>query len=775
MFDIATLGRVSVFNIVVASSVAFVFRQLLQSQMAPDGFVADGTVSKVLTWRFFAAFASIPLTVGGVIVVNNWIGSQFNVQPMDMADQLRVIAVGIIICVPAGLGIALFMQGAPWLEPRLTPIRRYITVYLLALILLNLIFALTPAGQSTFAIEVCGAILIAIAFVFPHAILIGTLQLLANTSILLQYALWQHTDITAYVVIPMLAFATIMLMTARTSSQSRMNTLIHKTQEQGILLNTFVRNGPHYFLVEDENYKILEISEAFAQDILGTTADQAIGSDLLTLRNWDADTIRDTQIRRRIEDQQINNSDTMTHFVEIARRDGKPLQLRARVHPIHSKDGHIDRRIVFEDLTELQTLNRELRERAYIDPLTRVSNRLAFLSHYAAPRQKNYILLLVHLDSLRTINSAYSTEIGDLFLKSFARQMERTIESGDRLFRLSGETFVIVTEMTDAQQTEQNADRIHQALNAFELPFDGTTVHSDVSIGIVEFADHQNLDDVMNLCDLTIQETRKRGGSVIVNADANFIRLLDSQGAFFTLRDIEQGLNTNQFYYRMRPIVDLRAATVCAVDITLQWRRAENEHIPKSTYFPLLTEYLATPARFSKLAQMWPTFSNAASIAGDTQLYLHTGPRLGENLWIQKYFMTELQRLKGQFGVTLACPGDTFFRMKRPNVLKNLHQLRDIGAKIALDVQTLEVVSFLDIVKHPIDEIILNGTLIEDITNDHRLQEQAQIVVNLGIEKCMGDYFAPDAPACDYAGFRNTLTLPNVPSRQGKVVTFKST
>jgi len=627
------------------------------------------------------------------------------------------------------------------------------------------------------------------------------LQLLANTSILLQYALWQHTVITAYVVIPMLAFATIMLMTARTSSQSRMNTLIHKTQEQGILLNTFVRNGPHYFLVEDENYKILEISEAFAQDILGTTADQAIGSDLLTLRNWDADTIRDTQIRRRIEDQQINNSDTMTHFVEIARRDGKPLQLRARVHPIHTKDGHIHRGIVFEDLTELQTLNQELREQAYIDPLTRVSNRLAFLSHHAAPRQKNYILTLVHLDSLRTINSAYSTEIADLFLKSFARQMEKTIERDDRLFRLSGETFVIVSEMTDAKLADQNADRIHQALNAFELPFDGTTVHSDVSIGIVEFADHQNLDDVMNLCDLTIQESQKRGGSVIVNADANFIRLLDSQGAFFTLRDIEQGLNTNQFYYRMRPIVDLRAATVCGVDITLQWRRAENEHIPKSTYFPLLTEYLATPARYANLAQMWPTFSNAASIAGDTQLYLQTGARLGENLCIQEYFKTELQRLKGQFGVTLACPGDTFFsRVKRPTVLKNLHQLRDIGAKIALDVRTLEVVNFLDIVKHPIDEIILNGTLIEDITNDHRLQEriasliplfneygisliaanvntqeQAQIVVNLGIEKCMGDYFASAAPACDYAEFRNTLTLPNVPSRAGKVVTFKST
>ena len=41
-----------------------------------------------------------------------------------------------------------------------------------------------------------------------------------------------------------------------------MNTLVQQTQQQGALLNTFVRNGPHYFLVQDQDYKVVEISEA---------------------------------------------------------------------------------------------------------------------------------------------------------------------------------------------------------------------------------------------------------------------------------------------------------------------------------------------------------------------------------------------------------------------------------------------------------------------------------------------------------------------------------
>lgn len=58
-----------------------------------------------------------------------------------------------------------------------------------------------------------------------------------------------------------------------------MNALIQRTKEQGALLNTFVRKGPHYFLVEDENDKVVEISEAYARDLFGVTADEMIGKD----------------------------------------------------------------------------------------------------------------------------------------------------------------------------------------------------------------------------------------------------------------------------------------------------------------------------------------------------------------------------------------------------------------------------------------------------------------------------------------------------------------
>ena len=68
------------------------------------------------------------------------------------------------------------------------------------------------------------------------------------------------------------------------------------------MLNTFVRNGPHYFLVQDQDYKLIEISEAFARDMFGATADEMIGHDVLDFRTWDPEGVE------RIRNARINFS-----------------------------------------------------------------------------------------------------------------------------------------------------------------------------------------------------------------------------------------------------------------------------------------------------------------------------------------------------------------------------------------------------------------------------------------------------------------------------------
>ena len=253
-------SRTTILEIILAASAALLGKSVMQAEHGPDGYINNLDISKVVALRFLFTLITLPVLTLALLYAAGIFTNGFHWQNPVFLGELREYTIGIIAFIPVGIGTAIYMTGGPWLEPRLRPVRRYIFLYVAAVVILNLVFALTDVGKSTFAIEISFALLCVASFVLPHAILIGAVQLMATTSILLQYALWQHTDVTAYFVIPAISFAALFLFTVRTLSQVKMNTLVFRTQQQGELLNTFVRNGPHYFLVQDQDYKLIEIS-----------------------------------------------------------------------------------------------------------------------------------------------------------------------------------------------------------------------------------------------------------------------------------------------------------------------------------------------------------------------------------------------------------------------------------------------------------------------------------------------------------------------------------
>lgn len=123
-------------------------------------------------------------------------------------------------------------------------------------------------------------------------------------------------------------------------------------------------------------------------------------------------------------------------------------------------------------------------------------------------------------------------------------------------------------------------------------------------------------------------------------------------------------------------------------------------------------------------------------------------------------------------------------RTSRATVINNLHYLREIGISIALDVDNLDDFNVLQITQLPIDEIILSGQVIEDITNDRRVQEritpivkllrkfdikiaatniatkgQLKVVIELGIEHCSGDLFGPSVEHSAYSDLIQSLNI----------------
>ena len=575
-------SRTAIFEIILAASVTFIGKSMMRVKHGPDGYIDTFDISLILTRRFLFAVLALPVTAIVFLKAANFFMGDFHWQDPVLLGELRDYTIGIIAFSPLGIGTAIYMTGGPWLEPRLRPVRRYVVLYLSAIVILNLVFALTDAGQSTFAVEASFIIMTAVGFIFPHAILIGALQLIATTSILLQYVLWQHTSITAYFVIPALSLTTIMLITLRTLSQVKMNTLVFRTQQQGELLNTFVRNGPHYFLVQDQDYKLIEISEAFARDMFDATADEMIGHDVLDFRTWDPEGVERIRNARINFAPELTDGDVVSQEYSTKTFDGKLLHLKANYILTQTPAGDVHRYVVIQDQTDVVNANEKLRQQAYINALTGLRNRPALLDDFSDDRDlrnMDYGLFMCRIDSLSSINEAYSNQAGDIYLRSLSKLLRNELGDDAAVYRLGGDVFMIVQQWDGETQSLEFAETLQELVGGFTINVDGHTVRQSITIGIAKLSANQELNTALNLCQRALDAARVAGESQIQIANSKFISVLDAQGAFVTQRDVEDALENGEFNYIMQPVIDLRTATIAGVDAKLNWQRATDEHL----------------------------------------------------------------------------------------------------------------------------------------------------------------------------------------------------
>ena len=122
--------------------------------------------------------------------------------------------------------------------------------------------------------------------------------------------------------------------------------------EQESILNAFVFGGPQYCFVEDENFKIVLISEAAAQLYGNRPASEMIGLDTIDfLSNTRKEFLR---AARQTRDERLLAGETVTSKTPlIMEQDGKTKRFEISVKLIRQTDKGLLRGIILNDVTEV--------------------------------------------------------------------------------------------------------------------------------------------------------------------------------------------------------------------------------------------------------------------------------------------------------------------------------------------------------------------------------------------------------------------------------------
>lgn len=206
--------------------------------------------------------------------------------------------------------------------------------------------------------------------------------------------------------------------------------------------------------------------------------------------------------------------------VRMRSKDGTLHWVETHAGPYRDENGTITGsistfRVVDKEIAAEQLLERQ----AKTDALTGISNRREFdaTAHREiarARRQGDTVsLLLMDIDSFKSINDAHGHMAGDRILKIVAGACASHLREIDLLARYGGDEFAILLPGTDLNGARVVAERIREALEQLVIAVEGgRLLPLTVSLGVVELDDMpEDLDELVKRADDALYRAKQTG------------------------------------------------------------------------------------------------------------------------------------------------------------------------------------------------------------------------------------------------------------------------
>jgi diguanylate cyclase (GGDEF)-like protein len=186
--------------------------------------------------------------------------------------------------------------------------------------------------------------------------------------------------------------------------------------------------------------------------------------------------------------------------------------------------------MVMCDLWFLVTeLNWELAQQARTDALTGALNRRALEEvhmieeAHAVPYGHSLCMMMIDIDHFKRLNDTRGHAAGDCALQAFTRQVKTMLRCQDLLARSGGDEFTILLPDTTFADGLKAAERVRQAIEALETPFETGSIRLTVSVGVAQL-DLKNggWEEMVRRSDAALYEAKQLGRNRVASCMPEF-------------------------------------------------------------------------------------------------------------------------------------------------------------------------------------------------------------------------------------------------------------
>ncbi|QJW56482.1 putative signaling protein [Serratia plymuthica] len=169
---------------------------------------------------------------------------------------------------------------------------------------------------------------------------------------------------------------------------------------------------------------------------------------------------------------------------------------------------------IYKDLSAVESNRQQLREFAYRDDLTGVSNRRGLGERWEEEITRNpacrLAFLMLDLDEFKPINDSHGHATGDIVLQIIAERLKVVVRGSDLVCRLGGDEFgILLVAPGNTAHIEKVCERILESVNA-PIQVGDLVMTVGVSIGVCVFPDQaSDKRELLQRADQALYESKK--------------------------------------------------------------------------------------------------------------------------------------------------------------------------------------------------------------------------------------------------------------------------
>ncbi len=331
-------------------------------------------------------------------------------------------------------------------------------------------------------------------------------------------------------------------------------------------------------------------------------------------------------------------------------------------------------------------------------------------------------MLWLDLDRFKSVNDTLGHPAGDALLQAVAgritaavRARGREEEEGTTIARLGGDEFAVAMPVGAGPAARADAAALAARLVAvLNEPFgiDGHQVVAGASVGIALAPEDGDCPDrLLKAADLALYRAKAEGRGTFRAFEPEMGRHAQARRAMET--DLRRALAAGEFEVHYQPLVDLRTDRVSGFEALLRWNHPERERVPPAEFVPVAEE-LGLIAPIGD----W-VLKTACAEAAAWPAHLKVAVNLSPAQFKSRTLVASVAEALSASGLP---PGRLELEVTETVLLEcsdgnadQLHRLRALGARIAMDDFGTGCSSLSHVRSFPFDKIKIDRSFVRDL------------------------------------------------------------